>query len=339
METETKKTNIAPPRMLGSIGSGFNIIANHIGMILYPVCLDIFLWFGVHIRFKTLLEPLVADFHQQLLKNTPSDMMEMVKNTFDLWQILLERFNLLIFLRSFPVGVPSLMASQAAIETPLGAPTFIEAASGLSILFWILIATLIGIALGTLFFSEMARITSLEPGPFSLPVLLNQFGQTLVLTFMLIAILFVLFIPVGFLSSLLSIFNMAIAQGALFLFSFVLIWLAIPLFFSPHGIFAKAFNAPRAVFASLRLSRVFLPNTSLFILAVLILSQGLDVVWQIAPPNSWMMLVGIFGHALINSALLAATFIYYRDAVRWYDARRESANVPTVPQDPPAAGG
>jgi ascorbate-specific PTS system EIIC-type component UlaA len=136
-----------------------------------------------------------------------------------------------------------------------------------------------------------------------------------------------------------AVFNMMIAQIVIFLFTFLIIWLAIPLFFSPHGIFAKEFSAPRAVVASLRLSRAYLPGTSLFILAVITLSQGLDMIWQIAPPSSWMTLVGIFGHAFVNTGLVAATFVFYRDAVRWYDARRESAFVSTVPQDPPAAGG
>lgn len=215
----------------------------------------------------------------------------------------------------------------------------IEASSVLSIFFWIIIATVIGIAFGTLFFSEIARITDMEPRAFSVPALLKQFGQVLLLTLMLLAAIFILIIPAVFLTSLLAVFNMTIAQAALFLFSFLVIWLSIPLFFSPHGIFCKAFNAPRAILASLRLSRVFLPSTSLFILAVLTLSQGLDMIWQIPPASSWMTLVGIFGHAFINTALVAATFIYYRDAVRWYDSRRESAFVPTIPQDPPAAGG
>jgi hypothetical protein len=60
-----------------------------------------------------------------------------------------------------------------------------------------------------------------------------------------------------------------------------------------------------------------LPTTSLFILSVLVISEGLDLLWRIPPETSWLTLVGVCGHAFITSALLAASFIYYRDADHW----------------------
>jgi hypothetical protein len=56
-------------------------------------------------------------------------------------------------------------------------------------------------------------------------------------------------------------------------------------------------------------------------MAVFILSQGLDLLWQVPPDTSWMSLVGIAGHAFITTGLLAASFVYYRDGIRWVQER------------------
>jgi hypothetical protein len=60
-----------------------------------------------------------------------------------------------------------------------------------------------------------------------------------------------------------------------------------------------------------------LPTTSLLLLVILVISEGLDVLWGVPLSTSWLTLVGIAGHAFISSSLLAATFIYYRDADLW----------------------
>jgi hypothetical protein len=48
-----------------------------------------------------------------------------------------------------------------------------------------------------------------------------------------------------------------------------------------------------------------------------ILSQGLTYLWSVPPSDSWMTLVGIAGHAFITTAVLAASFVYYRDMNVW----------------------
>jgi hypothetical protein len=47
------------------------------------------------------------------------------------------------------------------------------------------------------------------------------------------------------------------------------------------------------------------------------MSYGLNFLWNIPPSGSWMTLVGIAGHAFVTTALLAASFVYYRDMQVW----------------------
>lgn len=66
--------------------------------------------------------------------------------------------------------------------------------------------------------------------------------------------------------------------------------------------------------------RYALPSLGWFVIVAMVLSQGLNFLWRIPPSDSWMTLFGIFGHAFVSTALLAASFIYYRDLNIWVDA-------------------
>jgi hypothetical protein len=94
----------------------------------------------------------------------------------------------------------------------------------------------------------------------------------------------------------------------------------MPVFFSAHGIFTLQLDAMRAILNSLRMVRFTLPTTGLFLLVFLILNTGLNFLWSTPSQNSWWMLVGIIGHAFVSTALLAASFVYYRDINAWLKA-------------------
>jgi hypothetical protein len=55
----------------------------------------------------------------------------------------------------------------------------------------------------------------------------------------------------------------------------------------------------------------------LFVICWFLLSTGLNYLWSVPTADSWMTLVGIGGHAFITTALLSASFVYYRDMNAW----------------------
>jgi hypothetical protein len=97
----------------------------------------------------------------------------------------------------------------------------------------------------------------------------------------------------------------------------LVIWLLFPLVFSAHGIFVKKRPAWVSLREGVRVTRVTLPATALLFVTVMLLSQGLDLLWNQPKETSWLVLVGLTGHAFVTSGLLAATFIYYHDADLW----------------------
>jgi hypothetical protein len=94
-------------------------------------------------------------------------------------------------------------------------------------------------------------------------------------------------------------------------------WVIVPLFFWPHGVFIKRQNVIGAILSSVQLMRFTLPTSSLFVLTVFLLTFGLNFLWTIPPENSWLTLLGIFGQSFVTTALLAASFVYYRDMTAW----------------------
>jgi hypothetical protein len=245
------------------------------------------------------------------------DMSQLVQAAKETWLSTIEHFNLLSSIRTYPIGIPSLFASVGPLQTPMGAAQIYELPNG-TIAFgaWILI-TLVGIIGGSLYFNEIARVTSLEHTPVSFKRITWQILQSIFLGILLIVILMVIFIPASILLSILTMINPVLAQIAVLLISIIVLWLLIPLVFSPHGIFAFKQNAFVSILLSVRMVRYFLPTTGLFLLFVVVISQGLDMLWRVPPETSWMVLIGILGHAFITTGLLSASFVYYRGGMSW----------------------
>jgi hypothetical protein len=156
-------------------------------------------------------------------------------------------------------------------------------------------------------------------------------AQTIMFSLLWIFLAFMIGIPVCLALALVVLASPLLAQGMLLIVGLLSMWLVVPVFFSPHGIFMRQENAFISIYTSLRLARFTLPTSSLFVLSVLLISYGLNYLWNIPSTGSWMALVGIAGHAFITTSLLAASFIFYRDMQVWLQTvfAKMKANTPS----------
>ena len=248
-----------PPKFQNALVSGFNVVANKAYLLLLPIALDLLLWFGPHFRLKTLLEPAFRDIYS--LPAAGASDAAMLSTMRQLADFSLSHFNLLSLLSAVPVGVPSLMAGILPLANPLGEPLAIEVPSlGQAFSGWLLFAIL-GLVIGSVYFGAVSRATASPPEQFSVPRAVWQAGQVLFLTLILLILLFLLSIPIFVVTFLLALISPAIAQFSLLFSSFLLLWILIPLVFSPHGIFAASQNAFRSMMISLRLVRALFPES------------------------------------------------------------------------------
>src|SRR5690554_2016946 len=157
-------TSIRPPHLIQSLVGGFNAVANNIALILLPVGLDLLLWFGPHLRVKTLFTPALKAMLSFMRSYSSAEMRPMLQTMEDLWTLFLERYNLLSSLNTFPVGVPSQMVGLMPVDTPAGPPPMFELTSfGQFFAGWLAL-TLVGFALGSLYFAFIARACSRAQG-------------------------------------------------------------------------------------------------------------------------------------------------------------------------------
>jgi hypothetical protein len=316
------QTKTAAPRLIPSLTSGFNLVASRIYLILFPIGLDLLLWFGPHFRLKQLLTPVIQDWVSGVQAMGGAEMVNMVTTVRQLWEVLLERFNLASILSTLPVGVPSLMAGAPPLVNPLGQPAVYEVTSWSQAFSGWMLFGLLGLVLGSLYFGMVARTTAPQVEPYALPRVIWEAVQVLLFTLLLIVLLVLLAFPITLVTTILAMISPGIAQLALMLMSFVMLWLLIPLVFSAHGIFAARQNVVRSMLISARMVRVLFPGVGMFLLTVLVLSQGMGYLWHIPPESSWLMLAGILGNAFISTGLLAASFVYYRGAITWVTTPR-----------------
>lgn len=306
------------PNLISCVRKGFDAVANHVELLLFPLFVDLFLWLGPHFTIRSMTEGAIKLLNEVIAQegSLPEEAVAASQQT---WQYFAEHFNLLAFLRTLPVGVPSLMATHAPINTPFGAPNSIEltefaAASGLVIL-----VVLIGLFMGSLFYLLVAQVSITNQIHWG--AILQEWPKAALkstgLLFALLGALVAVTLPVSCLVGTLAISGVMFSQIGMFLYGVILAWWMFPLVFSAHGIFLYRDNLLLSIRRSIRLTRLTFPLTGTLILLLLLFSEGLDILWKTPKVESWLMLLGVGGHAFIATAFLAVSFVYFHETNRW----------------------
>ncbi len=318
MAASDSPTVPTPPGLIASLMAGFDAIANHAELIIFPIALDLLIWLGPHFRFGQLAEAALRQM-MNLPGSEDPQMAEMMRTNLEMWQQIAERVNLMSLLRSYPVGIPSLMSGRLPIAVPGGAPAIFEITSIWSMIGLLLVFTIVGLILGALYYSLVAQAAI--GGQVDLRKALITWPRTslqvLTLTLIMGVILMAVLLPATCLLAMMTLVGASLSQCMLFLIGGMLIWFSFPLLLSTHGIFVHGSNVIASVMSSIRLSRHTLPTTAMLFLSVMVISQGLNLLWNVPQDSSWLVLVGLAGHAFITTSLLAATFVYYREAETW----------------------
>ncbi len=314
-----------PPGIIGSLRTGFDTIAIHITAILMPLALDLLLWLGPHLSVDRLSQPVLENFGSMAANNgfTAGD----VQTGLDLYRGFFQQFNLFGMLRTFPIGVSSLMSGKLPVQSPLGAPVILQIDTFDHLLGLILLLTLVGWTLGALYFRWIAVLVMPEASAATGYAL----TQTLLYSLVWSLLSWTVGLPVFLFFYLIFTISPLLGEGVLLLLGFLSMWLIVPIFFSPHGMFVRKQNALASILSSFQMARFTLPTSSLFVLTVFLIGIGLNFLWSIPASDSWLALVGILGHAFITTALLASSFVYYHDMTVWLQTvlARMRARIPT----------
>lgn len=301
-----------PPGIINSIKAGFDTIASHITAILLPLLLNLFMWLGPRLKMNGLFDSVkneVVGVWQR--GGVPA---EDIKRVLDFYQSTIPNINLFWLLRTLPIGISSLLLPHNAAATPLGSPATLQV-TALNFLGWIFLLTFVGWVGGGLYFRSVAWVA--VPSEERAVNVFSAVAQTILISVACQIVLMVIGTPILLILFLVIQLNAVLANLFVLFLSLGSMWVIVPIFFWPHGIFVKKQNVITSILSSIQLTRFTLPTSSLFVLTVFLLSFGLNFLWNIPPEDSWITLLGIFGHSFVTTALLAASFIYYRDMSLW----------------------
>jgi hypothetical protein len=308
-----------PPGVIASLQAGFNVVSSHVVLITLPVLLNAFLWLGPRVSVGQWYGAIFENWINFLKRNgLPAQDLAVYTENAPLFVDFMEKLNWLGWVRTLPIGIPALLLdlpNKFPVQTPLGMQGVIQLSSFTVVVGSVLLLTFIGWLGGGLYFRVVAG-ASLGEDEAGIG-LLRAFTQTILLSVLWGIGSVIILLPLLLVVSVLTAINPLLAQVAFFIIMFFMFWLVVPLFFTPHGIFVRKQNAIVSIMSSLRMSRFTLPTSSMFVLSVFLLARGLSYLWTIPASDSWLLLVGILGHAFISTTLLSASFVYYRDMTNW----------------------
>ncbi len=312
----SSEVNFRKPKILSAFVSGFNTTANNIHLIIFPVIIDLFLWFGPHFSLERFLSPFVEKIPLLPGFDTPQ-IPELIGDFTTLAAEITAQFNLSILIRTFPVGVPSLISGLSPNSNPVGTPIQLDLLTSGNVIVSLIAVLLLGFIFGSFFFQQTASSILADIKKRTLGEFTKATLQIILLPAMLIIVLFFISIPGMLIISVLNLLNPMIGQIGLFIVLVLMIWLLIPLFFTPHSVYLYRQNLITSLMTSISVVRFSLPSSALFLLSAFFLSEGLDMLWRVPPTDSWVLLVGILGHAFISTAVLASSYHYFLDATQF----------------------
>jgi hypothetical protein len=88
---------------------------------------------------------------------------------------------------------------------------------------------------------------------------------------------------------------------------------ALHLVFVVPGLLLGRRRLLQAVGESILLSHVNLSSVIGLVVLTVVIYQGLAYAWTLPSSDSWALLVGIVGNAVVGTGLTGAAFLFYRD--------------------------
>lgn len=308
----SQETPKQPAGVVSCLTTGFEIVAHHPQLALLPALLDFYLWLGPRLS----LAPLIA-VTRQLWAEVPSPELVPLYQTFNqLLDELATKYNLFALLKPAPfLGVPALMAERLTLARPFGPRPELPVSDPGTALAWICVLVGVGLGLNALYLWQVGRRVVSEtetavPGPVE-PVKL--WGNLLRLTVLLLATFFILAIPGSMALLILGAISATIAGLFLMLVLSLAFFVFFHLIYTVPGMVQLRQPPLQALRDSLILARVDPIGTTGLVLALLVISQGLNFIWALPDPATWATVVGIMGHALVSTALTATVLVFYQE--------------------------
>ncbi|HEY47483.1 MAG TPA: hypothetical protein G4O14_11955 [Anaerolineae bacterium] len=324
------KAPVKPIGVLAAFVAGFDRVAAKPILILPPLVLDLFLWFGPHLTLPFLAQmvPETLSALGDMIGPDSGIIADMTAVQLMLTSII-ERynvmsalsslpwgtpFNLLLNITSLPAGLPSVMAGRMPVLTPLGQPQIIPLGSLPEVVtIWVVLIS-IGLGLGAFYHRWLAQQTSPDAE------LLSgwQAWGRMILLFLAVYIGgFLLLMVTGFLTMIIGLLLPFISGIVPMLLLVFLFWVTVYFAFTAHGIVLYRFRVVKAMLESARVVRLNLLSSVGFLFICFIITSFGSQIWIRPDEETWYSILALIGHAFVSTTLIAASYIFYQSRRTW----------------------
>ncbi len=299
------------PKVFKAIKAGFDSLSSHVWLLLFPIALDLFFLFGKRLLISNQINSFLSSFIPP--EGMTADLLATWEDLKLLLSETLNNFSLTTFLRSYPIGIPSLLSNRNLSVSPLGEYSTIEVNPSGTLLA-VLGISAIGFLLGVIYLYAIRKSTNINPTKDSWQSFSKQLISLIMIPLSLIVIALVIFVPALLIISVLTALIPLLGSIGSFLFYFMVLSAGIPLIFTAHEILLYGTSFKDALKESIKVVRPTNMKSSSFLFLVLFVSYITNFLWQIPEDGSYMLLVSILGHAVVSTILWIASFHFYEDA-------------------------
>ena len=316
-----------PTGLIDTLQAGFNAVNRNVWLLIFPIAIDLFLWWGPQPTAGPMLERWLSQVPPAQLSGTLGPNFE--ENRRSAVDSLRRgegaaRYNLLSLLAPWPMGTPAFLAPPLPFVPPQirGEGPMLALDSPASVLAVVLASMVLGLMLATLFYGLLAQ--GVREGRAGLARFLPDFAQLTVwvvaLFFLMIAA--IVFATAPFVALYVATQTMgpqsvaaAIASVMAAILVGVALWAFIYLFFTPHAVYVSKVAPLVAIQNSILVVRYNFWSSVGLILLMLLISEGLHVLWQqlAFSVRTAGIAMSIVGHIYISAGLAAAGMTYYKE--------------------------
>ena len=309
-----------PAGLIDTLQAGFNAVNRNVWLLVLPVAIDLFLWWGPQPTAGPVLERWLAQAPPAQVIGLSPGFDESRRASLD--QLRrgegAARYNLLSFLAQ-PIAPPLMGVS---VFQPRGEGPLLPLDSPASAIAVVLASTVLGLMFATLFYGLLAH--GVREGRAALHRFIPDFAQlTVWLVGLCLSFVGVVIFLVGPLVALyiatLSVGPQSVASmDATVLVAIlvgVVLWAFVYLFFTPHALYVSRVSPLVAIQNSIRVVRYNFWSSVGLMLLMLLISTGLSLLWQqlAVSVRTAGIAMGMVGHIYISAGLAAAGMTYYKE--------------------------
>ncbi len=333
MDRENFAAPTPPVGVIESLSIGFETVAGKLALVLLPLLIDLLLWVGPRVSLAPAIDTVVNAYHDAIwqpmvVSFNPDLASAWPEFSAAITEVLGSTVEQYLPVGHAPLfGLPVLLAGREAATLPFDyRPVLWQIDSPVGMAGLRLAALAIGLVLGSFYVGLIAE--QVRRGRIDLGAAVRRWPRNLMWLALFVVVLPIImlvvyfpFVVLGAGFALISpVLGVMVDWGGRLL----LVWIALFLVFTVHGMFLNGRRLVGALWDSVRVVQWNMSATIMLVLLILLISVALTTVWSLAPAGSWLALAAIAGNAFISTGLLTASFVFFRDRYRyWRELRAE----------------